>query len=356
MMFAFVLIAGSLAAGVAVLLLLPLMRRREDSRPAAAITAGVVLFALLLGGGALYAAFSNYTWVEAPAVADTPAAAASRLAKELARNPDRIEGWLDLGRRYFDLQQYPLAVRAFQRADRLANGQNTEAISGVAETLLAQDFENIRGAAGRMFERVLEMEPQNPKALLYSALAAMGRGETGPARDRFQRMLALNPREDIRVIIEKQLSALDAAEAGQAGVSPAPVAGSGQPQPEAEGQAQAQPQAQAQVQVHVTVSPSLRYQLTDQSALFVAARDPNQPGPPFAAKRLPLQFPVDVTLTAADAMLPQRRISAGQTLDIVARISLSGQPQSTSGDPYGQVGYHVGKDGKLNLVIDKLAP
>lgn len=347
MMFAFVLIAGSLAAGVAVLLLLPLMRRREDSRPAAAITAGVVLFALLLGGGALYAAFSNYTWVEAPAVADTPAAAASRLAKELARNPDRIEGWLDLGRRYFDLQQYPLAVRAFQRADRLANGQNTEAISGVAETLLAQDFENIRGAAGRMFERVLEMEPQNPKALLYSALAAMGRGETGPARDRFQRMLALNPREDIRVIIEKQLSALDAAEAGQGGAS-APVAGGAQPQPQAE--------AQAQVQVHVTVSPALRYQLTDQSALFVAARDPNQPGPPFAAKRLPLQFPVDVTLTAADAMLPQRRISAGQTLDIVARISLSGQPQSTSGDPYGQVGYHVGKDGKLNLVIDKLAP
>jgi hypothetical protein len=40
----------------------------------------------------------------------------------------------------------------------------------------------------------------------------------------------------------------------------------------------------------------------------------------------------------------------------VARISLSGQPQSASGDPYGQVSYHVGTDGKLNLVIDKLAP
>src|SRR5688572_9578664 len=221
MMFAFVLIAGSLAAGAAVLLLLPLMRRREDSRPAAAITSGVVLFVLLLGGGALYAAFSNYTWVEAPAVADTPAAAAARLAKDLARNPDRIEGWLDLGRRYFDLQQYPLAIRAFQRADRLANGQNTEAISGVAESMLAQDFENIRGAAGRMFERVLEMEPNNPKALLYGALAAMGRGETTAARDRFRRMLALNPREDIRIIIEKQLAGLDAADAEQGSASPA---------------------------------------------------------------------------------------------------------------------------------------
>jgi hypothetical protein len=55
-------------------------------------------------------------------------------------------------------------------------------------------------------------------------------------------------------------------------------------------------------------------------------------------------------------MLPGRSIKAGQSLEVVARISLAGQPQSSSGDPFGQVGYHVGKDGKLNIVIDKLAP
>jgi cytochrome c-type biogenesis protein CcmH/NrfG len=336
MMFAFVLIAGSLAAGAAALLLLPLMRRREDSRPAAAITAGMVLFALLLGGGALYAAFSSYSWVEAPVVADTPAATAARLAKELARNPDNIDGWLDLGGRYFGLEQYPLAIRAFQRADRLANGQNAAAISGMAETLLAQDFENIRGPAGRMFERVLEMEPRNPKALLYSALAAMGRGETGPARDRFRRMLALNPREDIRLIIERQLSAIDAAEAEQGGVPTASEV--------------------AQVKVRVTLSTDPQFSLTEQSALFIFATDPKQPGPPFAAKRLPVKFPVEVTLTAADAMLPQRRIAAGQTLDVVARISLNGQPQVSRGDPFGRVSYHVGKDNQLTVVIDQQAP
>jgi hypothetical protein len=55
-------------------------------------------------------------------------------------------------------------------------------------------------------------------------------------------------------------------------------------------------------------------------------------------------------------MLPSRRIAAGQALDVVARISMSGTPQSASGDPFGQVGYHVGKDGRLNIVIDRLAP
>ena len=62
------------------------------------------------------------------------------------------------------------------------------------------------------------------------------------------------------------------------------------------------------------------------------------------------------TLSAADAMLPSRRIQAGQKLDVVARISLGGQPTSASGDLFGQVGYHVGKDGRLNIVIDRLSP
>jgi cytochrome c-type biogenesis protein CcmH len=336
MMLAFVVLAGALTAGVAVLLLRPLLKRREDARPVDGLTAGVVLFLLFAAGGGLYAAFSEFSWSEPPVAADTPAAKAAKLAQEVASNPS-LEGWLQLGDLYFDLQQFPLAYRAFQRADRLANGRNAAAISGAAETLLAQDFENIRGPAGRMFEQVLEMEPANPKALLYSALAAMARGENAAARDRFNRMLALSPREDIRLIIEKQLQALDAVEA-QGGAQPATNA------------------AGAQIQVRVTVAPALRYQLTPQAALFVAARDPAQPGPPFAAKRLPLDFPVDVTLTAADAMLPGRRITSGQTLDVVARISLSGQPQSASGDPYGQVSYHVGKDQQLNIVIDRLAP
>ncbi|MDF3022030.1 MAG: hypothetical protein K0Q92_3333 [Steroidobacteraceae bacterium] len=337
MMAAFVFIAALLTAGAGALLIRPLLRRRAEHKPES-VTAIVVVVVLVASGIGLYALASSYSWVDAPETANTPAANAAKLAKQLARQPDDFDGWMKLGEQYFELDQYPLAIRAFQRADRMANGTSAAAISAQAETMLAQDFENIRGPAGRMFERVLEMEPANPKALLYSALAALGRGENATARERFQRMLAHNPPAQIRDIVEKQLQAIDAAEAGQAQGSAAPADG------------------QAQVQVRITVSPSLRYETTGNSALFVAARDPNQPGPPFAAKRLPLQFPAEVTLTAADAMLPQRRISSGQTLDVVARISLSGQPQSASGDPFGQVSYHVGKDGKLNIVIDKLAP
>lgn len=334
MMLAFVLIAGSLATGAAVLLLFPLMRQREDARPAAGLAAGGVLLVLLLGGASLYAAFSNYSWVEMPDVADTPAAMAAKLAKRLAAEPNDLPGWLTLARTYSTLEQFPLAVRAYQRADRLAKGQNAEAIVGVGESLLAQDFDQLRGAAGHLFDRALVLEPNNPKALLYSAFAALSRGEAASARERFQKMLTLNPPPQIRDIIDKQLRALDAAPAAAE-----PEQGQG-----------------PKVAVHVSLAPSLASKVPAGAMLFVAARDPKSPGPPFAVKRLPATFPVDVELSGADAMLETRRITAGQQLEVIARVALGGTPTATSGDPFGQVGYHVGKDGKLNIVIDRLAP
>jgi cytochrome c-type biogenesis protein CcmH len=342
-MLTFVLVAGSLAAGAAVLLLLPLVRRRADSRPAAGLAAGALLCVLLLGGAGLYAAFSNYSWVAPPATIDSPAAMAAKLAQRLGDSPGDLDGWLMLGRTYATLEQYPLASRAYQRADRIAHGQNVEAIIGIAEALLAQDFEQIRSGAGHLIERALTLEPNNSKALLYGAFAAMSRGETASARERFTRMLTLNPPPEIRHIIEKQLLVLDGGQAPQ-------VAASEQGAPAEQG-AKA-----AKVAVHVTLAPALASKVPAGAQLFVAARDPQAPGPPFAAKRLPATFPIDVELSAADAMLPSRRIAAGQKLEIVARVALGGTPTATSGDPFGQVSYHVGTDGRLNIVIDRLAP
>jgi cytochrome c-type biogenesis protein CcmH len=333
---AFLVGASLLLLACVALLLRPLLRRREDAKPAR-VTAAIATV-LLAGGAGLYAVFSEYTWQDSRDVAETPAAQAAVLAKQLARKPDDLEGWLVLGGKYMELDQFPLAARAYQRADSLANGRNAAAIIGLAEALLANDIEEIRGRAGRLFERVLEIEPNNFKALFYGAVVALSREDMQLGKQRFETLLALNPPEHIRAIIEKQLQAIEVAQSQQAS-QPATAAASA-----------------AEVQVRVSVAPNLRYATTPQAALFVLARDPDQPGPPFAAKRLPLRFPMDVTLSASDAMLPQRRITAGQTLDVVARISLSGQPQSASGDPFGQVSYHVGKDGKLNLVIDRLAP
>jgi cytochrome c-type biogenesis protein CcmH len=338
MMLTFVLLAGTLAAGAAVLVLVPLVRRREDNRPVSMIASVCMLFVLLLGGAGLYAAFSNYAWVDSPSVAETPAAMTAKLAQRLADHPDDMPGWLQLGRSYQVLEQWPLAVRAYQRADRLADGQNVEAILGLAESLFAQDQESLRGAAGHLFERALQIDPHSQKALFYSAFAALGRGELPVAKERLQRMLAMNPPPEIRDILEKSIANIDRENQAPAD-TPATTPADG-----------------AKIAVRVTLAPALRKQVAQDALLFVAARDPKSPGPPFAVKRLPAHFPVDVELTAADAMMESRRIASGQQLEIVARVALGGTPTATRGDPFGQVSYHVGKDGRLNIVIDRLAP
>src|SRR6185503_12013866 len=282
--------------------------------PAAAITSVVVLFVMLLGGAGLYALFSNYKWVEAPTIADTPAAMTARLAKKVAKNPDNLDDWLLLGRSYTVLQQYPLAIRAFQRADRLAKGQNVEALFGIAESLLAQDMQELGGAAGHLFEKALQLEPNNPKALFYSAFAAEARGEVSLARERYLKLQTLDLREDARQLVAQRLAAVEQ------GPDPAAAPAEGAPT----------------IAVHVTLSPSLAAKVPRDAPLFVAARDPRQPGPPFAVKRLAASFPVDVELTTADAMLQTRRIAAGQQLEVVARVALGGTPTATSGDPFGQ--------------------
>ncbi len=342
MILAFVLIAGTLAAAAAVLLLWPLLNKRADARPAAPVAAVTVLILTLLGGAGLYAAFSNYGWVEQSAVADTPAAMTARLASRLAKDPGKIEDWLTLGRSYTVLEQYPLAIRAYERADRMANGTNVEAIIGTAESMVALDSSTLSGGAGKLFERAMALEPNNPKALFYGAFAALARGELPKARDRFQGLLALNPPAEVRAILQKRIADIDAASSG---ATPAEGAAGG-----------GADDAKARIAVRVTLAPALAAKVPAEAPLFVAARDPKSPGPPFAVKRLPAKFPVDVELTGADAMMATRRIAMGQQLEVVARVALGGTPTATSGDPFGQVSYHVGSDGKLNIVIDRLSP
>ena len=92
---------------------------------------------LVIGSALLYVAWSNWSWSKAPA-ADSPQTMVARLARQLEENPNNVEGWLMLGRSYAVLQELPLALRAFERADRLSAGKNAEALIGQAEALVLQ--------------------------------------------------------------------------------------------------------------------------------------------------------------------------------------------------------------------------
>jgi cytochrome c-type biogenesis protein CcmH len=337
----FLVLVAALTAAVVVAVALPLLRGGDASVPparGAALGAAVVL---VLGGAALYATWSNWKWHAAPE-ADSPQTMVARLARRLEKDPQNLDGWLTLGRSYLVLQEYPLALRAFERADRISGGKEVEALMGEAEALVLTDESELTGRAGRLIERALVLAPDSGKALFFGGVAAERRGDLPLARERFARLLAMNPPANIRPMIEQQVSALDEKLAGGTAAAnvPAPAGAA----------------AASAASVQVTVTLGARLAGGPPAPLFVFVRRAGEGGPPLAAKRLDGHFPQSVTLTAADAMIPGRSFSAGQEVQVVARLARSGTPTGARGDPFGQVTYRVGKDGVVNLVIDQLTP
>jgi cytochrome c-type biogenesis protein CcmH len=345
-MITFVLLAAALTLASVVAVAIPLLRRSTAGAAAAPWTALTAAGLLVVGAAALYVTWSNWPWRAAPA-ADSPQSMVAQLARRLEHDPKDLNGWLMLGRSYTALQEYPLAVRAFGRAVQLSDGKNAEALSGQAEALALSDESELDGRAGRLFEQALALEPDSAKALFFGAAVAARRGDLPLARQRFAKLLSLNPPQAIRPMIEQQIAAIDEKLAG----TPTTAAAVQQAHASSPGDAAGAPT----VRVNVTLSPSLG-SAAGAAPLFVFVRDPARAGPPLAVKRLDSHFPQSVALSPADAMVPGRAFASGQSVQVVARIARSGSPIAVSGDPFGEVTYHVGQDGLVSLVIDRLTP
>jgi cytochrome c-type biogenesis protein CcmH len=358
----FVLLAAALTVAGVALIVVPLVRQTPAGPLPAPWTALAAAGVLVVGSAALYVTWSNWAWHAQPsASADSPQSMVARLARRLESEPGNLEDWLMLGRSYVVLQEYALAARAYERADKVSDGKSAEALTGEAEALAMGDQSELDGRAGQLIERALLLQPDSGKALFYGAVAAARRGDLPVARRRFVKLLAMNPPDQVRTFLEQQITAIDqrldgqtgpgAAAAGAAGASPAQAAAS---TPGA-GAAASAGDAGGSVRVKITVSPGLT-QPAGSFPLFVFVRDPAHPGPPLAARRLMSEFPQTIELTAKDSMIAGRTFRPGDSVAVVARIARSGTAVGASGDPYGEVTYRVGKDGLASLVIDHLTP
>jgi len=383
-MITFIILATVLTVAAAAAIAVPLLKR--DSKSAQAPwTALAVAGVLGIGATALYLSLSNWSWSRAAAAEDSPQAMVGRLARRLMDDPNDMRGWLMLGRSYMVLNQTELAARAYERANQLAGGRNADALLGIAEALSVEDDSQLSGRAGKLIEKALALDPRSPKALFLGAAAALHRGDLLLARQRFSALLGLNPPDTVRPLIEQQIAAIDkqlasGTSAGSSGAAalaatggPADSAGpgaSGDPAapgaPSAGGPAGAArsadpsatsaPQAGPAIHVRVALSPKLRDAASAGAPLYVFVRDPRQHGPPLAVKRLASRFPQAVELSAADAMIPGRAIAPGEDVEVVARIARSGSPIAHKGDPFGEAAYRVGRDGTVEVIIDRLTP
>ncbi len=338
---AVVLLAASIAA-----LVWPLVRERNQRGVALAVAVAVALVSVLL-----YREWSNWDRTQAAEAAEQ-SAMVGRLARRLEKNPDDVEGWLMLGRSQLAIGQYPLAQRAFRRADRLEEGRNPEALLGMAEAMVLQADGEVDERSGRLFEMALVLAPQSEKALFFAAVAAQKRGEIELAVQRFETMLAMSPPPEVRSILQQQVASLKGAPVPSAGAA---AGNSTSTTPVAAAAADPGAGGAARVEVEVSASAAMQQRIERGGVLFVFVRVPGQPGPPLAVKRVSVDLPVTLELTPRDSMVPGLEIKAGQAVEVSAKWSKDGVATPRAGDPIGSIAYQVGRDGLKRLVIDELS-
>jgi cytochrome c-type biogenesis protein CcmH len=357
----FIIVSAAMLAAAVLWIVVPLLRakpaadvpvnRKEQLLPGIAIALLVPVIAI-----ALYAGLSKWDW-DASEAAAAQTAEIDRLLRnlqdKLADNPNDTKSWLLLGNSYRELGRYPLAVDAFQNAYDRTEGRDVTAVIGLAEALVLTDPASLTGRAGKLFEEALAQAPNHPKALWYGSIAALQAGDLKRGRDRLQLLLAQNPPQQMRDILERQIQDLDEqlSEAGQGSTPTPPVASAGGEQPPAASGSRT-------IRVAVSLAPNIREQVKEPLLLFVLARDPQAGGPPLAVQRRnSSELPLTIELSERDAMMPTRTIASVPRVQVVARLSRSGTPQAQSGDFYGEGNYDFATGGgTLNIMIDRTVP
>ena len=340
--------AALLSVAALAFVMVPLWRQRQVTggwSPLGSLAAALLIpsaVGLYLGIG---------TWGGQPAP-DTAAALppmtelVESLDARLQEQPDDPAGWYLLGQSYMTLSRYADARRAFREglARDPAPGVDMKLAFAEAETLT--DPQALLGEAGQVFEEALQTEPDNPTALWYGGLAAAATQRPGVARQRWSRLLQLDPPQAMRDVLQEHLNALG-------GIS-------GPVQEPPLQLAQTEPSAGPEIRLRIRLAEELgagNSAISPGAALFIFARAP-EGGPPVAVIRETASaVPGEFSLSDANNMLPGRSLADFDALTIVARISATGEPTEQPGDVYGEILYTPEEGGGIvELVIDRIAP
>ncbi|XEA89287.1 tetratricopeptide repeat protein [Xanthomonas sp. DAR 80977] len=329
----------ALAAGLAALLfgamLWPLRRQRGGSALLV-----VAVLALGVAAAALYALVGTPRALlaqnrEAPRNLEDGVA---QLQAALAKDPTRADGWALLARSQMSLGRPTEAAAAFARAVQLAPDEPQLLVQAAEARALAAPQRQFDDQGIAWLRHALQVEPNGERAAWFLGIAQRQRGQHAEAAATWE---ALLPRVDAATAAALRPQ-IDAARA-DAGLPalPAPAATPATATATASGPgatatgAQAAPASAAALTVTVALDPQFaaRVRLRGDASVFVIARVPGGPPMPVAVQKHPLQsLPLRVTLSDADSPMPTQKLSQLRQVQVLARLSNSGNALRQEGD------------------------
>ena len=115
-----------------------------------------------------------------------------KLAARLEKQPDDVEGWLRLARSYNVLGKPEKARDALKRASEVAP-RNVEVLARYARAIRRAAGQQQTPESLEVSRRILNIDSDHPEALWFLGVHAARSGNTGKARDLFNRALAVLP-------------------------------------------------------------------------------------------------------------------------------------------------------------------
>ncbi|UTA53498.1 tetratricopeptide repeat protein [Lysobacter soli] len=263
-----------------------------------------------------------------------------KLEGELQRDPNQVEGWRLLARAYIAQGNAAKASDALAHALKLAPDDPDLLAEGAEMRALAAPERRFDAEGVAMLRHAIELQPMHQRARWFLGIAQRQASQPAEAARTWEPLLSV-----VDAAAAAPLRAqIDAARA-EAGLSPLPAA-----------TAAAQSPAQGGLKVKVSIAPELAAKIPPNATLFVIARQAGGPPMPVAVEKLPAGgFPREVVLDDGDSPMPTMKLSQLDAVDVLARVSASGDAMPKSGDLEAKAKPSK-TSGAIELVIDSVRP
>jgi cytochrome c-type biogenesis protein CcmH len=246
----------------------------------------------------------------------------------LVNQPDNAQYWYLLGRYASQIGDYKAAQRGFRQVYQRSPSEPGNA-SALAQAIFLSNGNQLTEEVSFLTERALEVDPKDTTALGLAGINAFEQQDFAAAARHWGRAIKLTPegtagRQALMSGVARALKEAKARGQDLAAGSHTSAKSEGEPH-------------NWSVRVQLSVAADLS--VPADATLFVYARAYQGSPMPLVVTRLPVgQFPATITLNETMAMTSTDRLLSGGPIELVARISQSGQVSAQAGDLQGLLG------------------
>ena len=263
-----------------------------------------------------------------------------QLETRLAEEPDNPRGWELAGRTYMSMGSYEKAEHAYSRLNALESG-NADFLAALADASIMANGNSYTPTAQAAISQALQLNPRHINSLWIAGLGTGSLGDNQEAIDYFEKLKPLLAGDEEALLNLEQLIAENRSRlANQPEATPVEQTTSGKI-----------------IKVEVSLANSIQNRINGDEMVFVIARARTGPAAPLAVQKFSVQeLPKSVSLTAEMAMISGMDIDSFHEIEVLSRVSKTGEPRARNGDFQSDVKLLIGSETDQPVLLDIAFP